>query len=65
MSTTTLEKTAVDTGSDLASLVIAYHRATSAHHSWNTIEPELCEFQICRTAAECLKLDESFFGTDV
>lgn len=63
MSTTTLEKTAVDTGSDLASMVIAYHRATPSHHDWVDKDPEKCEYAICRTAAECLKLDESLYGT--
>lgn len=60
MSTTTLEKTAVGTGSDLASLVIAYHRR---QHS--LAEPQNCDHDMCRAAAECLTLDEAFYGTDV
>lgn len=60
MSTTTLEKTAVDTGSDLASLVIAYHRRQHALG-----EPEGCFHDMCRAAADCLNLDTLFFGMDV
>lgn len=59
MSTTTLEKTAVDTGSDLASLVIKFHR------TWHeTDDPAKC-IDMCRVATECLTLDETFYGTDV
>ena len=57
MSTTTLEKTAVDTGSDLAGLVIAYHRM---HHMK---DPDECTHEMCRVAHECLDLDLMFFGT--
>lgn len=62
MSTATLEKTAVDTGSDLASLVIAYHH--KEHNDWLDVEPADCRHGMCKVAAECLKLDESFYGTD-
>lgn len=61
MSQATLEKkTAVDAGSDLASLVIAYHRV---HHG-DTKEPGQCFQDMCRVAAECITLDELFYGTD-
>lgn len=58
MSTQTLEKTAVDTGSDLASLVVAYHRrAHPAHHIHE------CAESMCRVAGECIDLDAMFYGT--
>lgn len=61
MSTATLEKTTVDTGSDLASLVITYHY--QHHGEWTDILPKDCQFDMCKVADECLKLDETFFGT--
>lgn len=58
MSQATLEKkTAVDAGSDLASLVIAFHRK---HHEG---EPVCCQ-AMCRAASECVSLDEALYGTD-
>lgn len=59
MSTATLEKTAVDTASDLASLVVAYHGRQ--HHLG---EAANCFHDMCRAAAECLNLDTLFYGTD-
>lgn len=59
MSNATLEKTAVDTGSDLASLVIAFHREK------HTGEPLDCQEMMCQTAFDVLTLDEMFYGTDV
>lgn len=65
MSQATLEKkTAVDAGSDLASLVIAYHREAPEHHDWSDVPPKDCKFDMCRAAAQCIDLDELFFGTD-
>lgn len=59
MSQATLEKkTAVDAGSDLASLVIAHHRA--CHDG----EPESCPFDMCQVAHECINLDAMMYGTD-
>lgn len=56
MSQATLERaTAVDAGSDLASLVVAYH---AKNHSTD------CEEAMCRVARECIELDEMFYGTD-
>lgn len=63
MSTTTLEKTAVDTGSDLASLVVAFHY--KYHAEWTDTPPDECPQTMCKVAAMCLTLDEAFFGTDV
>lgn len=60
MSQATLEKkTSVDAGSDLASLVIAFHR------NWHTEtdDPKKC-IDMCRVAGECIELDEQFYGTD-
>lgn len=60
MSLPTLEKaTAVDAGSDLASLVIAYHREN--HHG----DPDECLAPMCKVAGEVVGLDELFYGTDV
>lgn len=58
MSTTTLEKTAVgaDDASDLASLVVAYHRVN------HTGEPSECEYKLCTVADQCLTLDAMFYG---
>lgn len=65
MSQATLEKkTAVDAGSDLASLVIAYHREAPDHHEWTDVEPKDCKHSICRVADEVVSLDASFYGTD-
>jgi hypothetical protein len=62
VSQATLEKkTSVDAGSDLASLVIAYHRKFHVQNE----DPASCFETMCRTAAECVKLDEMFYGTDV
>lgn len=62
MSQATLEKkTAVDAGSDLASLVIAYHHK---HHGDWFPDPADCDEQMCRTADECVNLDALMFGTD-
>ena len=54
------KKTAVDAGSDLASLVIAYHR--KEHSEWK--EASECDQDMCRAAAQCINLDELFYGTD-
>jgi hypothetical protein len=63
VSQATLEKkTSVDAGSDLASLVIAYHREN--HGDWADVDPKLCPYDMCPVAAQCLDLDASFFGTD-
>lgn len=59
MSLATLE-TAVatpDGASDLASLVVAYHRQK---HSG---EPKDCD-SMCRVADQCVTLDAMFYGTD-
>lgn len=61
MSQATLEKkTSVDAGSDLASLVIAYHRV----HHHDSKDPKDCFQDMCRVAGECIELDELFYGTD-
>lgn len=63
MSQATLEKkTAVDAGSDLASLVIAYHR--EKHGDWTDVDPSHCEHTMCRVADEVVNLDAQFYGTD-
>lgn len=60
MSHATLEKTAVGAaGTDLASLVIAYHRR--AHTS---AKPADCAEEICRVAHQCISFEEMFFGMD-
>lgn len=59
MSVATLEKqTAVDAGSDLASLVVAYHRRA---HTSDSVKD--CAEQMCKVAMECVELDAMFFGT--
>lgn len=59
MSLPTLEKaTALDAGSDLASLVIAHHRQNHAG------EPRDCE-KMCAVANDCIELDAMFYGTGV
>lgn len=56
MSQVTLEKqTSVDAGSDLASLVIAYHRL---NHKGDPID---CAESMCRVAHECVSLDELLY----
>lgn len=63
MSQATLEqKTSVDAGSDLASLVIAYHR--QHHGDWTDVDPALCEHTMCRVADEVVGLDALLLGTD-
>lgn len=65
MSQATLEKkTSVDAGSDLASLVIAYHHWSPDHHDWTDVAPKDCKHDMCRVAAECIDLDAAFYGTD-
>lgn len=61
MSIATLETTAIgsDEGSDLASLVVAYHRR--AHQG----EPAGCAEKVCRVADQVVTLDAMFFGADV
>lgn len=61
MSIATLETTAVqaDEGSDLASLVVAYHRRAHAG-----IEPAACAEKACRVAHQVVDLDAMFFGAD-
>lgn len=58
MSSATLEKTSVDTGSDLASLVVAYHRR--AHPASSLAD---CVESMCRVANECIELDAILYGT--
>lgn len=59
MSVATLEKaSAVDAGSDLASLVVAYHRRA---HTADSVKD--CSEHMCRIAMECVELDAMFFGT--
>lgn len=58
------KKTAVDAGSDLASLVIAYHRSSPEHNSWTDVDPAHCEHAMCRVADEVLSLDALMLGTD-
>lgn len=62
MSVATHERSTVgaDMGSDLASLVVAYHGR--AHASENAAD---CVEKICRVASQCIDLDEMFFGVDV
>lgn len=59
MSLTTIEAPPVlaDGASDLASLVVAYHRQK---HSG---EPADCD-SMCRVADQCVTLDAMFYGTD-
>lgn len=58
MSTTTLDIVKVDTGSDLASLVVAYHRR--AH---TTDDITKCTESMCVVANDCVTLDAVFYGT--
>lgn len=58
MSVTTLDPVAVDTGSDLASLVVAYHRRA---HTTSSLAD--CAESMCRVAGECIELDAMFYGT--
>lgn len=62
MSVATTERTAVgaDSGSDLASLVVAYHRRA---HTAETIGD--CPERMCQVAQSCIELDAMFFGVDV
>lgn len=59
MSVAQLERETVAHGTDLASLVIAYHR--KAHGG----SPAECSEQMCGVADEVVELDSMFFGADV
>lgn len=58
------KKTALDAGSDLASLVIAYHREAPDHHEWTDVDPKDCKHDMCRVAHQVIYLDAMLYGTD-
>lgn len=62
MSVATTERTVVgaDSGSDLASLVVAYHRRA---HTADAIGE--CPEKMCQVAQSCVDLDAMFYGVDV
>lgn len=61
MSVATLEGPSVgtDEGSDLASLVVAYHRRAHAG-----VDPAVCAEKVCRVADQVVNLDAMFYGDD-
>lgn len=59
MSVLSPEKVALGNGSDLASLVIAYHRINHAAAS-----PAQCVESMCVTAHEVIEMDAMLYGLD-
>lgn len=61
MSVATLEETVIgaDGGGDLASLVVAYHRANHPG------ELQDCPHKMCGVADQCVTLDAMFYGSGV